>query len=525
MCSRACSKHVGFTLATMPGLPNHCLDLPQRLSQGQSGWWTPLSESFPAALPALTQLRLSCSHDVDVSGLTGLRRLGVRAEEIEHYADYFSEESTWAPSYPAIKGLSRLTALEDLRLDCERGPLAQPSDLAPLTALTRLAMTSVPRELGSHPVAARLRRLDLQSFGVLEDAPGGGDGSGANGAAAAALAALARGAPLLEHLRILDSRPRQVDLGAPLGPGVAWPSLTHLHVTSWALLLLAGCAFPRLARLAACVAEEARRDEGIDEGANERLRAAVAALAAKARDDVTLRVASASVLRLPTGVLSAEAAVPGLRNLSWMWWNRDSRDPAPQPGDWARLAASLESLDLSGPLAAVGYAEPLAALTCLTRLFLEASLICLPDDTAAAAQPPLPPAGGACESRGPCAARAQLARVARALAMLPRLAHLRLTFPKDYKVYDCTSDWACPAVAAELARCRALRLLEIGRRDDPIWRHERLYPADGLRLCVPRPSPAWPPFAEALRAGGCGATVRPAPAASDSIAEEFEPEF
>jgi hypothetical protein len=127
------------------------------------------------------------------------------------------------------------------------GPLAQPSDLAPLTALTRLAMTCVPPELAAHPLAARLRRLELQAFGALDaSAPGGGGGSGAGGAAAAALAALARGAPLLERLRIcVDDRfdwgedaallcdyPGDVELGAPLGPGVAWPSLEHLLIAA-----------------------------------------------------------------------------------------------------------------------------------------------------------------------------------------------------------------------------------------------------------------------------------------------------
>jgi hypothetical protein len=470
-----------------------------------------LSKGLPAALPALTNLRVSSSQDVDFSGFTGLRRLEVHAG------------LAWGHEDIAVEGLPGLTALEDLRLqgDCE--PLAQPSDLAPLTALTRLVLSCVPPELASHPVAARLRRLELQAFGVLEAAPGGGNGSGANGAAAAALAALARGAPLLERLRmrtscyvkndetyLLEDHPGDVELGAPLGPGVAWPSLTHLHVTHWAALLLAGCAFPRLSRLVADIYEE-----GGDRGIvfNQQLRTAVAALAAKARDHAALlindhRPGAADA----AGVLSAAAAVPGLRHLSWMRLQRPGGGAvAAPPGDWARLAASLESLELAGPLAAFGYAEPLAALTGLTRLFLSAAF-----EDGASAAPPLPPAaGGLCEggepSKGP--PRNALARTACALARLPLLAHLRLTFPTTYRgnAPNKHKGWGRLAVAAELARCRpALRLLEIDRLDGPLWRHQRGSPC-GPGPLGPLPSPAWPPFANALRAGGCGATVRPAP--------------
>ena len=69
--------------------------------------------------------------------------------------------------------------------------------------------------------------------------------------------------------------------------------------------------------------------------------------------------------------------------------------------------------------------------------------------------------------------------------------------------------WDSPAVAAELARCPALRLLEVERSYSSLWRHER-GPARGADS-RPLPSPLWPPFAQALRAGGCLATVRPAP--------------
>jgi hypothetical protein len=247
-----------------------------------------LSQGLPAALPALTNLRVSICHHADVSGLAGLRRLALQDQWIDN------------EPCPAVEGLSGLTALEDLCLGGDCGPMAQPSDLAPLTALTRLEMLCVPPDFGSHPVAARLRRLELQSFGVLFDAPRGGDGSGANGAAAAALAALARGAPLLERLRIhvgdrndvlMDDYPGDVELGAPLGPGVAWPSLTHLEVTPWAALLLADCAFPRLSRLVANIPEKAD-GKGIASDERHRVRravrAAVAALAAKARDHAAL---------------------------------------------------------------------------------------------------------------------------------------------------------------------------------------------------------------------------------------------
>jgi hypothetical protein len=65
------------------------------------------------ALPALTHLQLGTIENADVSGLTRLRRLAVTGH-------YYKKHS-------GVEGLSALTAL---------GPLAQPSDLAPLTALT-----------------------------------------------------------------------------------------------------------------------------------------------------------------------------------------------------------------------------------------------------------------------------------------------------------------------------------------------------------------------------------------------------
>jgi hypothetical protein len=446
-----------------------------------------------------------------LAGLTALRRLELQAQ-------------LGGGGSTAIEGLSRLTALEDLCLDGECGPMAQPSDLAPLTALTRLAMLCVPPDLGSHPAAARLRRLELQAFGVLFDAPRGGDGSGANGAAAAALAALARGAPLLERLRIrvgissdlqepfpMGEYPGGVELGAPLGPGVAWPSLTHLQVTPWAALLLAACAFPRLSRLAAAFTEEGG-NRGIS--SNERLRTAVAALAGKARDHAALLIEDQwGSAYDAAGVLAAAAAIPGLRHLTLERSGLFGRVPAaPSRGDWARLAASLESLELTGHLATFGHAEPLAALTGLTQLFLTARF----EDQAPAAAAPLPPAGGPHNGGEPPMGpgSSESARAARALARLPRLVHLRLAFPRGDLPGESLG-WGSPVVAAELARCPALRLLEIDRRDDPLWRHERLGPHPGM----PRPSPTWPPFAEALRAGGCGAAVRPA---SSGAAKSFE---
>jgi hypothetical protein len=147
-----------------------------------------------------------------------------------------------------VQGLSALTELEDLHLACGRHePWApQPSDLAPLTALTRLAMTALPLELASHPLMARLRRLDLRPYSVLQAAPateGGGGGGG--GTAAAALAALAQGAPLLERLRILkEDYPGGGALGSPLGAGIEWPSLEHLQVNPWAAVLLAHLHLP-----------------------------------------------------------------------------------------------------------------------------------------------------------------------------------------------------------------------------------------------------------------------------------------
>jgi hypothetical protein len=474
-------------------------------------------------LPALTNLRvLFCCRHADVSGLTGLRRLALRFQEYE-----------WTTYYPAAKGLSRLTALEDLRLDCECGPFAQPSDLAPLSALTRFAMTCVPPELASHPMAARLRRLDLQAFGVVEIGAGRlSGGSGDNGAAAAALAALARGAPLLERLRIrvddgygwmdaellLQGHPGDVELGAPLGPDVAWPSLTHLQVTAWAALLLAGCAFPRLSRLVADTLEYDGDHSGVW---GEQLRTALAALAGKARDHAALRAVTVLGPRRATSVLAAADAVPGLRHLSWMCCDADSSGGAAAPslGEWARLAASLQSLQLVGNLAFFGFAEPMAALTRLVQLFVEADTVDPSEDEAAAA------AGGACQDGASSMepAGSGRARVARALAGLARLAHLRLTAPSRSRLLrQSQSFWGSPTVAAELARCPALRLLEIDRHDDPLWRHERTSPAKGPRPCIPRPSPAWPPFVEALRAGGCAAAVRPALSYSDTFATEFE---
>jgi hypothetical protein len=481
-------------------LAHNRLPHPASFQGGRVGLVPLLSGSLPA-LRALTNLRVACCQDVDVSGLTGLRRLEIQAQLAGNQDGI------------AVEGLSGLTALEDLRFEGDCEPMAQPSDLAPLTALTRLAMTCVPPELAPHPVAARLRRLELQAFGVLEAAAGGGNGSGANGAAAAALAALARGAPLLERLCIhvdacaghdeellLSNYPEDIELGAPLGTGVAWPSLTHLEVTPWAALLLASCAFPRLSRLVANIIEWGG-DYGI--ASNEQLRTAVAELAAKARDHAALVVddyrdyapgAAASLL--------AAVAVPRLRHLSWNCSSSRRRGAAPAPpGDRATPAASLESLELAGPLAAFGYAEPLAALTGLTRLSLSVDF----------EEAPLPPAADACKGSEPPMgpAGSAPARTARALARLPRLAHLRLMFFQDNLLGE-TPYWDCPAVAAELARSPALRLLEIDCRDGPLWRHE-LGPVHGPGPRVPRPSPAWPPFAQALRAGGSGAVVRPAP--------------
>jgi hypothetical protein len=432
--------------------------------------------SLPAALPALTNLRVTSSRDADVSGLTGLRRLAVTA-------DRFGDDE-WCD---AVEGLSGLAALEDLDID-DGGrykPLAPPSHLAPLTALTRLAMTYVPPELFSLPCAARLRRLELHSFdGLLEDDPGGGGGSGgrADGAAAAALAALARGAPLLERLRIHgEGLPDGATAGAPLGVGIEWPSLAHLQLTPWAAVLLAGCTFPRLSRL---VAKFEYRERKLPP--NDQLQAAVAALAAKARDHAALRVGSALCR---TFDLAAVAAVPGLRHLSWSC-GRDG--PGAAAGDWARLAPSLDSLELEWPLAAC---QALTALTGLTRLFLYALHVAAD--------------GG---GLGPVGTASLLAR-------LPRLAHLRLLSGNRTVVF-----WVSPAVAAELARCPALRLLELEHRTDPLWRHE-IGPADSANPRTPRPSAAWPPFAEALRAGGCRATVRPIPRHSVIFGKELDVEI
>jgi hypothetical protein len=444
---------------------------------------------------------LSASRNPDVSSLTGLRRLEVRAK-----GDAYNDDE-W---FTAVEGLSRLTALEDLRIDDLRSDdddydddddyghqrLAQPSDLAPLTALTRLAMTAVPPELASHPVAARLRRLELQSFcGLL---------NGRRGTAAAALAALARGATLLERLVVRDDieddpdrmplprgHPHGVKRGAPLGAGVIWPSLTHLSLTPWAALLLADSTFPRLSRLVATVAEG---DDDANHVPNKRLRKAVATLTAKARDHAVLRVIDV----VQGGTHAATAAPPGLHHLSWLclWC---SRGPAAPPCDWARLAVSLESLEFSGCLHALGYAEPLAALTGLTRLLLDANPGTDPLEQHLGSEPPQHPRGFA------------LVRTARALAKLPRLVHLRLTFEYDsgcMGVPESFSVWGSPAVAAALAGCPALRVLEIDYRHDPLWRHER-GPAHGA-TCLPPPE--WVAFAHALRAGGCGAALRPAPA-------------
>jgi hypothetical protein len=435
--------------------------------------------SLAVALPALTELRAASDRDADVSSLTGLRRL-VLSPTIK----LGGCTSSWDTECTAVEGLPELTALEDLGLNCSHhgryDRLAPPSDLEPLAALTRLAMKAVPIDLGSSPVAARLRRLELQAFVVPEDAPGGG--GGAAGVAAAALAALALGAPLLERLRILNSWPDLPGggaLGSPLGAGVEWPSLSHLQVPPWAAVLLAGCTFPRLSRLVARIEHKSYVPD-------DQLQAALAALAAKARDHVGLRVDFAEHREFD---LAAAAAVPGLRHLSWTC-GRDGSDAgaAPAGGDWARLAPSLESLELSAPLSACGEAA-LAALTGLTRLSVDIT-------SSKAAGKPAP--------------------IACALARLPRLAHLQLSggdYPGPF--------WGTPAVAAALAGCPALRLLEVGRRFDPLWKHE-IGPARGANPCVPRPSAVWPPFAQALRAGGCRATVRPDPRPEGKFAADFD---
>jgi hypothetical protein len=107
------------------------------------------------------------------------------------------------------------------------------------------------------------------------------------------------------------------------------------------------------------------------------------------------------------------------------------------------------------------------------------------------------------------------ARTARALAALPRLAHLRLLTSTPNRTF-----WASPEVAAALARCPALRVLEVETRNDSLWRRE-LGPVNG-QPCPPRPPRAWSPFAEALKAGGCRATVRMAPASTIFFTEEFD---
>jgi hypothetical protein len=483
----------------------------------------PLPESFAAAPPALTSLRMSNSGRPNVSGLTGLRRLEVQVMRLGD-----------DDACTAVKGLSGLTALEDLRLEDEFWPLAQPSDLAPLTALSRLAMTALPPELGSHPMAARLRRLELQAFHALNRAP--------DGTAAAALAALARGATLLEHLvfrvsdgldgmgevtlqELMRDHPDGITSGAALGAAVVWPSLTHLEVTAWAALLLASCTFPRLSRLSAYIVEK----DG-EEGAlyNVRLRTAVAALAAKARDHAALRfIDGGDGVFHAAGALAAAAAPPGLRHVSWLCGWRGGAAEAP-PCDWAHLAASLESLELVGCLPAFGYAEPLAALTGLTRLHLAAEAF---GDEATFGDGASPPqgAGAACEGdeprRGP--AGGALVRAARALARLPRLTHLRLTAdPLDVLPRRPRSDpaWGSPLVAAALASCPALRVLEVCHRDEPLWRHEA-GPAHGAARRTPLPPSRWTAFAEALRAGGSGAALRPTPEMLAPNASSFLKEF
>jgi hypothetical protein len=467
----------------------------------------------------LTSLRVFCDRDPDVSGHTGLRRLSVRLP------DYMPADAsvTFIPVY----GLSTLTALGDLRLECDRLPLGQLEDLAPLTRLTQLAMTCVPPELPSLPLAARLRRLELQAFGVLQTASGYFDGNGADGAASAALAALASGAPLLERLRIsvikgdswnlvmlrdypVAAYTPPVELGPPLGPTVEWPSLTHLQVTPWAALLLGGCTFPRLSRVVATFSEEGGDRSFVED---EQLRAAVLAMVTKARDHAGLLVQIPIFAALFTADLfDAVAAIPGLRHLSWRCLGRDPRFAAARSFDWASLAPTLESLHLriDEPLATLGYAEPLAALTGLTQLFLKS---CNEDPAAA------PPRGRGRARRRGGAAPAGPARAARAVARLPRLAHLRLAF--GWCGPGCDPAWGSPPVAAALARCPALRLLEIDRPGDPLWRHE-VGPARGDNPRMPQPSAAWLPFVAALRAGGCGAVVRPGPPAEASA---FDADF
>jgi hypothetical protein len=160
-----------------------------------------------------------------------------------------------------------------------------------------------------------------------------------------------------------------------------------------------------------------------------------------------------------------------------------------------------------------------AALTGPTRLRLDALAYADPDEQPTwqglEPKPPRHPPGFA------------LVRTARALARLPRLAHLQFTHEdRDGPTSLGRSVLACgsPSLAAELALCPALRLLEIDRRLDPLWRHERDAAHGGPRR-APLPSPEWAAFVHALRAGGCRAALRPAAPASAVDTCSFSTDF
>ncbi|KAI8476951.1 MAG: hypothetical protein J3K34DRAFT_516207 [Monoraphidium minutum] len=175
---------------------------------GDDRIFSPSFQALSAYLPRLTELRthIRDEAEAELQGFTGLRRLALRL------VDSSCEGGNWGK----MQGLSALTSLESLELTGDFKFLSfHSSDLAPLSALTRLRLQAAPRDLPSCPAGSRLLRLELSDFGG--DQP-----------PARLLAALARGAPCLDRLRI-DDLDYKEQLGGLLGADVTWPRLTHLQ--------------------------------------------------------------------------------------------------------------------------------------------------------------------------------------------------------------------------------------------------------------------------------------------------------
>ncbi|KAI8476943.1 MAG: hypothetical protein J3K34DRAFT_516200 [Monoraphidium minutum] len=457
---------------------------------------------LPAQLPRLTELRshIQAESIAKLAGLTRLRRLALTLQPTGDWGN-------WG----AVEGLPALTNLESLELRGDDFVSFKASDLAPLSALTRLCLQSASaRGLPSCPAAGRLLRLELRDFGG-EEPP------------APLLAALARGAPCLERMRIAfylesscgepfpfgfdawNDASKEEQLGGLLGADITWPRLTHLQVGSWAAVVMAGCIFPRLLHL--CL--------GLGNGWDEEVLSAACELAAKARERVLL---GAKLRHTDTSALSGftlftrgdfdpivgcAARIPRLSGLSL--------EACGAWGSWEPLAGGgLTSIHL--------YGHPTSDVCCglslLTRL---ESLALTPTPFTNGFGNPVAPA-----PRPPLA-------IAESLAALPRLTHLRFGLddweeglaPPDLQQAARERSALPPpppppdAAALLLARCPRLRVLEVGREGSPLWSHvwrqeHRWMNECDRTVCVPRASPAWAALSAAFAARR-GVAIRPGP--------------